>query len=263
MNIYLCISYKPGNFLKLKNLVKRSQSYVDKIYILNEGRQDQAVYRWAKDKKYELIEIESESEEFSRRLMHLLTMKGAEFVLWLDSNDENTQIEEILIKNITNMKSGIHHKVWGEDEICYFANFSGPSFEKWSPKSLSHGIGGSELSVVELSKRWAREGYKVTVYGDPRDDRGEYDGVLYLPWYEFNKNDYFNIFIHWRGAKNAQMARYIKSRKYYLELHDVWEEADVLAHIEYIDKIMVKSRYHRFFGERIEDEKFEVIGNGV
>ena len=89
-------------------------------------------------------------------------------------------------------------KKWGKKEICYFANFGGPHFEKWDGNSLKTGIGGSETAVIRLSEEWTKLGYKVAVYGDS-EQPCEINGVVYLPWYWFNPKDDFNIFIHWRG----------------------------------------------------------------
>lgn len=152
-------------------------------------------------------------------------------------------------------------RVWKDNEICYFANFGGKFFEPWSAGSLETGIGGSETAVIELSKEWSKRGYKVTVYGDPGANRGDHEGVTYLPWYEFNPRDFFNIFIQWRGW---QLANQVKARKFLVDLHDIYSVVDLKAEqLRSIDKIMVKSNYHRKLAPTIPDEKFEVISNGI
>jgi len=149
---------------------------------------------------------------------------------------------------------------WARNEICYFANFGAKHFEKWDANSLEKGIGGSETAVIQLSKEWTKLGYKVTVYGDP-EKKGVYDGVSYLPWFYFNHRDYFNIFIQWRSwALSSQ----VKARKFYVDLHDVWSGVDITrSEIEHIDKIIVKSKYHRTFAPNIPDDKFLIISNGI
>lgn len=149
---------------------------------------------------------------------------------------------------------------WKENEICYFANFGGNHFEKWDGSSLEKGVGGSETAVIELSREWVKLGYKVTVYGDPIE-KGERDGVTYLPWYYFNKNDNFNIFIQWRGW---QLAGKVKCKKFYVDLHDIYSTVDMSKEqIRNIDKIFVKSNYHRQLGLSVPDEKFAIISNGI
>ena len=152
-------------------------------------------------------------------------------------------------------------RVWGKNEICYFANFGGKFFESWSAKNIETGIGGSETAVIELSKEWTKLGYKVTIYGDPGTDRGDYDGVSYLPWYEFNPRDFFNIFVQWRGW---QLASQVKARKFLVDLHDIYSVVDLKPEqLRGIDKLMVKSKYQRNLAPTIPDDKFEIVSNGI
>lgn len=152
-------------------------------------------------------------------------------------------------------------RVWGDREICYFASFGGKHFEEWSPKSLETGIGGSETAVIQLAKEWTKLGYQVTVYGDPGNERGLHDGVLYLPYYEFNKNDHFNIFIQWRSPS---LAGKIKAKKFIVDLHDVFSGIDYTPEVlQHIYKVMVKSEYHRNLAPNIPDDKVLIISNGI
>lgn len=149
---------------------------------------------------------------------------------------------------------------WERNEICYFANFGSKHFEKWDSTSLSKGIGGSETAVIKLAEEWTKLGYKVTVYGDPLT-KGEQNGVTYLPWYYFNRKDYFNIFIQWRYWN---LAGQIKARKFYIDLHDIWTGVDInKEELQNIDKIMVKSDYHKSLGGSIPNDKLLVISNGI
>lgn len=153
---------------------------------------------------------------------------------------------------------------WGRNEICYFANFGSKHFEKWDASSLDKGIGGSETAVIELAEEWTKLGYSVTIYGDPsnRDPKDlRQFRIKYLPWYYFNKNDYFNIFIQWRGW---QLAGKVKARKFYVDLHDIYSTVDISEEqTRNIDKIFVKSDYHRRLGQNLPDEKFQVVSNGI
>lgn len=151
-------------------------------------------------------------------------------------------------------------KVWANNEICYLANINGDHFEKWGPSSLVKGIGGSETAVIRLSQEWANLGYKVTVYGDPGKEEGEYDGVTYLPWYKFNPKDKFNIVIHWRSNNLADK---LSCKKMLIDLHDVWFPQSYMDKLDSIDSIMVKSEYQKSLGEGIPSEKFTIISNGI
>lgn len=148
-------------------------------------------------------------------------------------------------------------KVWGEKEICYFANAGGPSFEKWDGNSLKKGIGGSETAVIELSEEFVKRGYSVTVYGDPLK-KCTINGVTYLPWYYFNKADRFQTFIQWRGAG---LSPEIKCERYLTDLHDLFSSDQLLIHEKSVDAFLVKSEFHKQLSQ--DQKKFIVINNGI
>jgi len=150
-------------------------------------------------------------------------------------------------------------KVWGKKEICYYASFGADHFEKWDPTNLKQGIGGSETAVIRLAQEWTNLGYKVTVYGSPFKE-GMYDGVEYLDYKRFNPKDRFNIFIQWR---DAFLANKIVAKKFYVDLHDIYAEERFLDKIDMIDKIFVKSKYHRELAPNIKTKKFKIISNGI
>ncbi len=144
---------------------------------------------------------------------------------------------------------------WADNEICYFANFGNAHFEKWDMSSLKTGIGGSETAVLELSKRWAKLGYKVTIYSDPFI-KGEQDGVTILPWYYFNPRDSFNIVIQWRVPN---LAGKIKCKKFLVDMHDIFNQVDFKD--KPIDKVIVKSVAHKAFAPDLKN--VEIIENGI
>ena len=149
---------------------------------------------------------------------------------------------------------------WADNEICYFANMGSKHFFQWDGDSLSKGVGGSETAVIRLSEEWTKLGYKVFVYGDPGSKK-EINGVTYLPWYYFNKEDEFNIVIQWR---NGALATVVNAKKLYIDLHDVDSGLNYRPEqIEKITKFMVKSKYHRKLMGSIPDDKILVIGNGI
>ena len=151
-------------------------------------------------------------------------------------------------------------RVWGDKEICYFANFGGPFHEKWDGNSLVKGIGGSETAVIKLSEEWVKQGYSVTVYNDP-EAPCMINGVKYLPYYWFNMEDSFNIFIEWRSN---YMAGKIKTRKHFIDLHDLFDKSSFPPEkLEHIDKVMVKSKFHRELAPNIPDDKIVTISNCI
>lgn len=153
-------------------------------------------------------------------------------------------------------------KVWPKKSIAYIASWGAQHFEKWSPKNLETGIGGSETAVIELCKRWAKKGYDVTVYGDPREDAGDYEGVHYRPYYEINWNDTFDTVIYWR-TPNA-LDRKIKANKVLYDAHDVESNLNwTPERIERVDRVFFKSKFHRSMCPNIPDSKVAVISNGL
>ena len=150
--------------------------------------------------------------------------------------------------------------VWDKQTICYFANFGNSHFEKWDEDSLSSGIGGSETAVIRLSQEWVKKGYRVVVYGDP-NKVGVRDGIDWQPYYNFNIKDRFGIFIQWR---NWSLAPLVKADKFYVDLHDIYSPLDLTdKYVKAIDKIMVKSKYHRDLAPNVPDDKFVIISNGI
>ena len=143
------------------------------------------------------------------------------------------------------------------DEITIFC---GPGFETWSPKNIEGGIGGSEEAVIYLSQELQKLGWKVTVYADPGPDAGEYDGVKYEPYFNFNPNDQFNIFISWRRIQD----NFPRAKKRYVWLHDVVNSTDFTTErLSNVDKIIVLSKFHRECIPNVPDEKIMISSNGV
>ena len=158
-------------------------------------------------------------------------------------------------------------RLWEKNEIAIMC---GPGFEKWSPKNLKDGIGGSEEAVIYLSRELTSLGYKVIVYADPREDVGDYDGVTYRPFHEMNPKDSFNILILWRAV--GFVDQNFSAKQTYLWLHDVPTNPEFTKErIDKIDKIFVLSEYHKSLLRMsdngkivpIPEEKLFVTGNGI
>lgn len=156
-------------------------------------------------------------------------------------------------------------KEWESNEIAIMC---GRGFEKWSPLSLTKGVGGSEEAVIYISKELAKLGWKVTVYGDPQDEAGEYDGVVYKHYFEFNVKDHFNILIGWRAITLFDTK--FNARKKYLWLHDVANTLEYTKErVDNIDKIFVLSEAHKktvmssYNKEWLTDDKFFMTSNGI
>lgn len=152
-------------------------------------------------------------------------------------------------------------KVWPEKSVAIYC---GQGWTVWSPelykKQNFSFVGGSEEAVILASKELVKQGYDVTVYGDPGTE-GVYDGVNYLNHFKFNMLDDFNILIGWRNIWLFE--RKYKARKSYLWLHDVPVQMDYnKARLDNITKIMVLSKAQRDLLPQVPEEKFFYTSNG-
>ena len=211
------------------------------------------------------------NEKYLKQMSELdiATEHAHKFLDWCAENmreDLIGQIIESLPEQIRNLPFIVNYynrystpRVWKENEVCYFANFGQTHIEKWDGDSIKKGIGGSETAVIRLAEEWVKSGYRVVVYGDPHKEI-TVNGVEYVPYYKFNQKDEFNIFIQWR---NPALAGKVSSKKFIVDLHDVTHPSTFEKKLDYIDKIFVKSNYHKSLLEGIPGEKIAVVSNGI
>ena len=146
----------------------------------------------------------------------------------------------------------------GKDLVYYCGNtaqiWNGDTFRK-------EGIGGSEEAVVHLSEEWAKRGWNVTVYNNCGNKEIVSHGVTYKPFWAWNVRDKQDITILWRMPQIASMP--INSDKIYVDLHDVISASEFTKErLAKIDKVFVKTPFHRSLYPNIPDKKMVVIGNG-
>lgn len=150
-------------------------------------------------------------------------------------------------------------KVWDKDEVVIFC---GGGFENWSPKSTGKGIGGSEEAVINMGKELTKLGWKVTVYGDPGEDEGVYEGVTYKPYYSVNWSDEFNIFVAWRNIGVFDLP--VKAKKTYLWNHDIQNPLTYTPErLGKVDKVMFLSKWHRDNVPALPEYKVMYTANGI
>jgi len=144
-------------------------------------------------------------------------------------------------------------------DLVYYCGYTN---KQWNPElAEAEGIGGSEEAVINLAKRWTKDGYNVTVYNNCGKNN-TYGGVKYKQYWEYNPRDKQDLTILWRQPKPVDWS--INSEKIYIDLHDVIPEGEFTEErLKKIDKIFVKTNAHRILFPKIEDEKFAIIPNGV
>lgn len=150
-------------------------------------------------------------------------------------------------------------KVWPDRSIAYFV---GKGFERWDETNLSQGIGGSETAVIHLAEEWAKKGYQVTVFGDPKGGEHTTNGVTWTHWWKWNMHDTFDTLIIWRNESVLNSP--CKATQVFLDLHDVPSATEYTKErLDKVTKIFVKSPYHRSLLPDVPDEKFVIAPNGV
>jgi tetratricopeptide (TPR) repeat protein len=202
-----------------------------------------------------------------------MTQKVAQIAEYLEQNGEGHKLVPLLqaapaIAEETPFIQEIAQKVnpprvWGTDEIMIYC---GLGFTDWSPKRLSDPkdsfIGGSEEAVIRMSAELQKQGWKVTVYGSPGEDQGEHDGVMWLPYFKFNRRDEFNVVISWRQIGFFDLD--FKAKKTYLWNHDIINQLEVTPErLAKIDKLIVLSQFHRENIPNVPDEKIFISSNGI
>lgn len=150
-------------------------------------------------------------------------------------------------------------KIWDDKSVVFFCSHA---FEDWGPESLEKGCGGSEESVIQISKRLIKLGWDVTVYNNCIKEQ-IVDGVKWVRYERFNPRDMFNILISWR---NNMFLDTMTCQKKYIDMHDVpTKPIEVNYPVDETSdvKILVKSNYHRSLFTHLPDENFVVIPNGI
>lgn len=142
------------------------------------------------------------------------------------------------------------------------AIYCGKCVVEWDPSlEKAGGIGGSEEAVINIARLLVQKGWKITVFGRPIKE-GNYDGVEYKHFTEYNPRDRYDVFISWRMP--SVMNTEINAAKKYVWLHDCTPETMFTPEIlRNTDKIMVLSKYHRSLYPEIPEEKFMYTGNGI
>lgn len=150
-------------------------------------------------------------------------------------------------------------KKWAKDSVVFYC---GRAWEDWGPKSVEKGIGGSEEAVIHMAKELCKLGHEVTVFNSCGEQEGVHDGVRYLNYFKFNRNDEFDVLITWR---NSALKYGLKANKKILWIHDV--PAYILNDYDekaFTDMAIVLSEYHKsLLVDKFPEEKIFVSSNGV
>jgi glycosyltransferase involved in cell wall biosynthesis len=122
--------------------------------------------------------------------------------------------------------------------------YVGASHESWSPKSVESGIGGSEEMFINMAKELSKF-YKVTVWNRCLDDEGDYEGVTYKNYDDFDvKETDILIICRTPHLLIKHHLDKVKAKKY-LWLHDTINPLEVIPYLMGFDGIFTLSNWHQ------------------
>jgi glycosyltransferase involved in cell wall biosynthesis len=176
---------------------------------------------------------------------------------------------DLVLKNNQNenkLWSVIPRKYLEIPEVLYFKNqlftkktstgkemaiYCGKCIVEWDPSlEKAGGIGGSEEAVINITRLLAQRGWKITVFGRPIKE-GNYDGVDYKHYTEYNPRDKYDVFITWRMP--GALTNGVNADRKYVWLHDVTPEdcyeEEIDDSIDYVVGLM-DEQFTNFIKER-------------
>ena len=113
-----------------------------------------------------------------------------------------------------------HHASRGRRKITFYC---GQTIEPWAPPLLDEGgIGGSETAVVEIARRFARDGWQVDVYNDPGKWEGLWDKVGYWRYQWFDPKEHRQALVAWRNPMLADAD--MSCNRFLLWMHDLHQQ---------------------------------------
>jgi glycosyltransferase involved in cell wall biosynthesis len=133
----------------------------------------------------------------------------------------------------------------------------GKSIEPWAPPSLNTtGIGGSETAVIQIAKRFARDGWRVDVYNEPDKYEGEYEGVGYWGLNRLGQDETTTVFVGWRNPATIELP--LHRQVSLLWCHDLNQGPQVREAMPKWDRILGVSAWHATYLSQV----YEVANTG-
>lgn len=124
--------------------------------------------------------------------------------------------------------------------------YAGQGVEDWTPPTVKrNGIGGSELMMIEMSKRLAALGHRVRVYNSC-DNEGTYDGVEYKLHTKY-RNLTCDVLVMSRRADMLADHYNVYSKLTLLWVHDVFAINATNELLLKADRILALSNWHKNF----------------
>ena len=118
------------------------------------------------------------------------------------------------------------------------------ALEEWGPFSLKKGIGGSEESVIRLSRELAKRGHRVTVYGDWEGEDSSNLGDWCIRYRHPRHYRRADICVGWRAPEVFHQRRLPDAEWLWLWLHDTIEPERLKPVLPHVDALLVGSYFH-------------------
>lgn len=142
-----------------------------------------------------------------------------------------------------------------------------PIPEDWHPELMKQsGSGGAELCIMKLAPMFAADGWRVSIYGTPGENRGVYeeDGVEYWHSNDFDPSEKYKILVSSRTGKPFEID--LNAEKTYLWMHDVNIGPSLNDVKDKPDRIIGLTPWHvghlsKLYG--IDLDRLTVIPNGI
>lgn len=204
--------------------------------------------------------VKKTNEEFKKGLKIAKVLAGIKDKKELKKKYDKIPVElksHPFICKIRNQKL-VKEKSSGKD----IAFFCGYTERQWTPNSLKEGIGGSEEAIIHLSRLLSEKGWNVEVYNNCGAEEKRFGKVKFKPYWSWNYRDKQDVIVLWRSPR---MAKYpINAKKIVIDLHDVIKDGEFnKERLTNIDKVFVKSNFHKSLFPSVPEEKFVVVPNGI
>mgnify|MGYP001599359338 CR=1 FL=1 len=144
------------------------------------------------------------------------------------------RVRDVLVPSL------LKHREGTQPRIIFWC---GRSAEPWYPGSPNTtGIGGSETAVIEIAKRFVRDGWLVDVYNEPDKYEGVHDGVGYWGLNRLREGEKANILCSWRNP--AAITLPIQRDLSFLWCHDLHFGPGHAGEISRWDRVLGVSAWH-------------------
>jgi len=150
-------------------------------------------------------------------------------------------------KGPSSAKPAVTPRIWPTNSVVFY---------------VGYGTGGETLTKLALALR-ARD-YEITVFSPERT--ATHEGISYHNLVEYVPNDVYSAVVMWGDSDLLANFQYRPTCKVLLLALEDKEEKDQVCHSmvkELVDRIVVKSAYHRSVYDCYSWSKFEVIPTGL